>query len=404
MPRLVFAIMLVAYGIAATAVEPYPWIPGNQKAPEPVYPEILMEAKEAMEAVAAGRLLPVDLRSADSFATAHLPGAVWKAPAGIDAGALLLYGDDFITLGSAFLRLDGDPAPRILVGGLDAWIAAGGETESGAAREASNSRPAFAPAARVGGDLVMEAFGRDGYELIDLRGSEAWARASESSGARAGHIPHSLPYDFDTLFLGKVWPDAETARMKFLELGPREGDRVNPRATFILYGEDENEVELGLAYLMLRLMDIEARVYPGGWKEWRMDPASPVVRILPTEELEILLRVENRKLHDDVHYESLMLLDLRGNLDFRRRHIPGALGLPIHLFEDTLSAMAEEHWPKVDREKVPLILYCYGPDCIRSRNGASWAARDGFRNLLWYRDGVEGWRRAGLPLPKGERE
>jgi thiosulfate/3-mercaptopyruvate sulfurtransferase len=93
-------------------------------------------------------------------------------------------------------------------------------------------------------------------------------------------------------------------------------------------------------------------------------------------------------------------LDLRGNLDFSRRHLPGAHSLPIHLFRDSLSTLIDEHWPAADLSKLPLVFYCYGPDCIRSRNGASMAARQGFRDLLWYREGVEGWRRTGLPLHK----
>lgn len=405
MPRFSTFLILVGLAMRTAAVEPYPWIPGNQKAPEPVYPEILMEASEAIDALKAGQLLPVDLRSGDEFESGHLPSAVWKAPAGLEASRiLLLYGGDFKALGSAFLRFDGDPAPRILVGGLEAWIDAGGEVESGTRTEPSKEQPRFRPEALVHRSSVMDAFGRDDFEIIDLRGEESWFSALDEKGARAGHIPHSLPYDFGKLFLGRNWPDPETARAKFLELGPRDGDHVNPRATFILHGEDENDDRLGLAYLMLRLMDIEVRVYAEGWREWRSDPESPVVRILPTEELESMLRAQNEQLEDDFHYDSLMLLDLRGNLDFRRRHLPGALSLPIHLFEDSLSTLAEEHWPKVDRASVPLVLYCYGPDCIRSRNGASWAAREGFLNLLWYRDGVEGWRRAGLSLPKGKRE
>ncbi len=392
-------ILLLAW--TALSVEPYPWIPGNQSAPEPVYPEILMDAREAIEAVAKGDLLPMDLRSMEEFELGHIPGAIWKQTGNPNSSqALLLYADDLETLGSSFMILDGDPAPRILVGGLDAWRDAGGEIEKGGEGNERALRGEASEQHFVDRAEVNEAYGREDFEIIDLRGDDVWMRYDEVDHIRAGHIPHSLPYDFSDLFLGRHWPEPAAARAKFLKLGPRESDHVNPAATFILYGEDSADSRLGLAYLMLRIMDVEARVYRGGWADWVNSADSPVVRILPTDELEEMLRMENPNLDDEASYASLALLDLRGNLDFSRRHLPGALSLPIHLFRDSLSTLIDEHWSAADLSKLPLVFYCYGPDCIRSRNGASMAAQQGFRDLLWYREGVEGWRRAGLPLPK----
>ena len=47
----------------------------------------------------------------------------------------------------------------------------------------------------------------------------------------------------------------------------------------------------------------------------------------------------------------------------------------------------------MNRSQTPLVLYCYGRDCIRSRECATIAARHGFLNLLWYREGMDGWER-----------
>jgi rhodanese-related sulfurtransferase len=47
-----------------------------------------------------------------------------------------------------------------------------------------------------------------------------------------------------------------------------------------------------------------------------------------------------------------------------------------------------------------LIVYCYGPGCTRSRFCSTTAARHGWRNLWWYKDGADGWRSAGLALER----
>ncbi|MDE1149946.1 MAG: PQQ-dependent catabolism-associated CXXCW motif protein [Azospirillaceae bacterium] len=44
-----------------------------------------------------------------------------------------------------------------------------------------------------------------------------------------------------------------------------------------------------------------------------------------------------------------------------------------------------------------LIFYCQ-PECWMSWNAAKRAAGYGYTNIIWYPDGVEGWRAAGLPL------
>ena len=45
-----------------------------------------------------------------------------------------------------------------------------------------------------------------------------------------------------------------------------------------------------------------------------------------------------------------------------------------------------------------LVVYCAGPQCWGSYNAALRAIRMGFRNVHWYRGGLEAWGQAGLPL------
>lgn len=48
------------------------------------------------------------------------------------------------------------------------------------------------------------------------------------------------------------------------------------------------------------------------------------------------------------------------------------------------------------RADMPLVFYCGGPQCWMSYNAALRAIQLGYRNVLWYRGGLEAWQRAGL--------
>ena len=45
------------------------------------------------------------------------------------------------------------------------------------------------------------------------------------------------------------------------------------------------------------------------------------------------------------------------------------------------------------RKNIPLVFYCQSPHCWMSYNAALRAINAGFSNVLWYRGGVESWRR-----------
>lgn len=55
------------------------------------------------------------------------------------------------------------------------------------------------------------------------------------------------------------------------------------------------------------------------------------------------------------------------------------------------------------RKDVPLVFYCGGPQCWMSYNAALRAIQLGYRNVLWYRGGMEAWQRAGQPFQMAQR-
>lgn len=53
-----------------------------------------------------------------------------------------------------------------------------------------------------------------------------------------------------------------------------------------------------------------------------------------------------------------------------------------------------------DRSRL-IVTYCAGVECWGSYNAALRAIRMGYRNVHWYRGGVEAWGQAGLPVLTG---
>lgn len=52
---------------------------------------------------------------------------------------------------------------------------------------------------------------------------------------------------------------------------------------------------------------------------------------------------------------------------------------------------------------VALVFYCLSRECWMSYNAALRAIHAGYKNVLWYRGGIEAWKLAGLPIQQGQQ-
>jgi len=360
------------------------------------------------------KAVPVDIRPEAAFAAGHLPGAVRLAVApecvalGVDcvqrelgkaglAGdeTVVVTGEDGAAVGEAFWLLEwaGLKNVRVLEGKANGKMEGGPPTRIARAFTAGASESAGADVA-----WMRARLGEKGVEILDLRDEGIWMEKEYEAPERfaAGHVPHALPFDFrrwrpmDRRAAGAMWATLRT-------LGPREVTKIDPKAEFVLYGEGPADLQPGLGYLLLRSAGIPVRVFPGGFGEWSKDPANPVVRIVGAPEVSRLLEAENPGLPDKVA-QSIVVLDLREAYDFRLDHIPGSFNFPAYSEDSTLDKVVEEKWPRAKAAKTPIVLYCYGRGCIRSRDAAAKLARAGFTHLLWLREGLEAWRAAGLAM------
>ena len=95
---------------------------------------------------------------------------------------------------------------------------------------------------------------------------------------------------------------------------------------------------------------------------------------------------------------SAVVLDARPRMEYAVSHIPGALnvaprpGLPPHLYVSDVAEVARLLNGAMDR---PLVLYCNGPFCGKSRRLAAELLEAGFTNVRRYQLGAPGWRALG---------
>ena len=92
---------------------------------------------------------------------------------------------------------------------------------------------------------------------------------------------------------------------------------------------------------------------------------------------------------------SATLFDARPHLEFAISHIPGALnvapkaGVPMSLY---VSDVAEIGRIVAERKDAPLVLYCNGPFCGKSKRLAEELIGAGYTNVRRYQLGAPVWR------------
>ena len=80
------------------------------------------------------------------------------------------------------------------------------------------------------------------------------------------------------------------------------------------------------------------------------------------------------------------------------RYIPYG-GSPGTFTDDTQQRLASE-LAKLTRRQTdyPIVFFCLGAHCWESYNAVLRAHHAGYRNLYWYRGGIDAWMEAGLEV------
>jgi hydroxyacylglutathione hydrolase len=89
--------------------------------------------------------------------------------------------------------------------------------------------------------------------------------------------------------------------------------------------------------------------------------------------------------------DAPLVLDVRQHDEYAAGHIPGAVHLMGGELPDRLSELPRDR---------PIVTICEGG--YRSAVAAGLLARAGFRDVASIDTGVPAWRRAGLPIERGD--
>jgi thiosulfate/3-mercaptopyruvate sulfurtransferase len=267
--------------------------------------EVLVTATELAQLIAAGSPLTIlDVRwqltqpdGRAAHAAGHVPGAVYvsledeltdhavtgrgrhplpsgagdQAAArgwGIDEGVPVVVYDDWNRAGSArawwVLRAAGLRDVRILDGGLAAWIAAGGELETGYVTADPGDVIVTHDDLYAGAmpTLDADAAAALGARLMDARAPERFRGDVEPVDAVAGHIPGATNVPSTSLL------DADGAFVSDTDLADALGGVAG-----VYCGSG---VTAAVAIAALAAIGEDAALFPGSWSQWSVEPARSV--------------------------------------------------------------------------------------------------------------------------------
>jgi rhodanese-related sulfurtransferase len=91
---------------------------------------------------------------------------------------------------------------------------------------------------------------------------------------------------------------------------------------------------------------------------------------------------------------TVTVLDALGGAYWEKQHLPGALPLTADVVADQAPALPPDKGALV-------VTYCSNPACGNSQDVATKLERLGYTNVRKYREGIEDWSDAGLPLESG---
>ena len=173
------------------------------------------------------------------------------------------------------LRWAGHAAVRVLDGGLQAWQAAGGAVESGAAAPRAPGRFTLRPPLVEAVDFAQlrASLGRGRRLIVDARAADRFRGENETLDPIAGHIPGAANRCFrDNMAADGRFKPAEQLRAEWSALmaGRDPADLVQHCGSGV--SGCNNLLALETAGFS------GSRLYPGSWSEWCAQPGAPVAR------------------------------------------------------------------------------------------------------------------------------
>lgn len=101
--------------------------------------------------------------------------------------------------------------------------------------------------------------------------------------------------------------------------------------------------------------------------------------------------ITREELAKEIEAGTVIVLDTLGGEYYRKAHLPSA----VPLVEAEVQDRAPELLP--DRAAA-IVTYCSNAACANSQSVATKLEQLGYTNVRKYRDGIQDWSEAGLPI------
>ena len=171
------------------------------------------------------------------------------------------------------MRHFGLPAPSLLDGGWQAWLAAGFEINAGEVRVRETPPPVLNAGTEdaLSAQAVQDGLAARKLLLLDARGAERFAGLVEPIDPVAGHVPGAL----NRPFTGNL--DAQGCFKAPAVLAAEFSARLGQAAARDVVHMCGSGVTACHNLFAMELAGMTgSRLYPGSWSEWIQDPRRPV--------------------------------------------------------------------------------------------------------------------------------
>ncbi|WP_309108926.1 rhodanese-like domain-containing protein [Arthrobacter sp.] len=104
--------------------------------------------------------------------------------------------------------------------------------------------------------------------------------------------------------------------------------------------------------------------------------------------------IGREELMSAINQGAVTVVDALGGVYYEQQHLPNALPLA----EADVPSQAPRLLPD---KNAAIVTYCSNASCPNSQNVANRLAAAGYTNVRKYRDGIQDWVGAGLPIESG---
>lgn len=114
-----------------------------------------------------------------------------------------------------------------------------------------------------------------------------------------------------------------------------------------------------------------------------------------------LPQVRRDELRSEMDAGSVVVVDTMPASYFDKQHLPGARNIPGSPYEDVPALTAHNAPIVVPHKETAVVVYANRP-CRNNEFVGAHLLKMGYTNVREYREGIEDWMSAGLPIESSE--